>query len=138
MIRPALLVRVLVVDAQPLQRLLAGLLDMASGWEIRCAVTISYFFFCSADGQSRMETVLRLFRVILDVTSPAFVVEDRQWGPNVIDIFHYFFSSMWNDDRVSTHICALSFANTDSVGRNTDCSRNLVPDTPPSSPGGHR
>ena len=47
-----------------------------------------------------METVLRLFRIILDVTSPGFVVEDRQWGPNIIDIFHHFFSSMWTDERV--------------------------------------
>ncbi|KAJ3559109.1 hypothetical protein NM688_g537 [Phlebia brevispora] len=48
---------------------------------------------------SGLETVLRLFRIILDVTSPAFVVEDRQWGPNVIDVFHYFFSSVWDDER---------------------------------------
>lgn len=48
----------------------------------------------------RLQTVSRLFRMILDVTSPAFVVEDRQWQPNVIDIFFYFFSALWTDDRV--------------------------------------
>ena len=35
MIRPALLVRTLVVDTQPLQRLLSKLLDQANSWETR-------------------------------------------------------------------------------------------------------
>lgn len=48
----------------------------------------------------RLQTVLRLFRMILDITSPDFTVEDRQWKPSVIDIFFYFFSALWADDRV--------------------------------------
>ena len=59
-----------------------------------------------------METVLRLFRIILDVTSEAFAVEDRLWAPNVIDIFHYFFSAIWADERVGVfmmqYVCFLT------------------------------
>lgn len=38
--------------------------------------------------------------MIEDATSPAFVVEDRQWRSSVIDIFRYFFAALWEDERV--------------------------------------
>jgi hypothetical protein len=44
--------------------------------------------------------VTRLFRIILDVTSPAFNVEDRQWRSSVIDVFYYYFSAAWADEKV--------------------------------------
>jgi hypothetical protein len=43
--------------------------------------------------------VSRLFRIILDVTSPAFNVEDRQWRSSVIDVFYYYFSAAWADEK---------------------------------------
>lgn len=49
----------------------------------------------------RLRAVTRLFRIILDVTSPAFSVEDRQWQSSIVDIFYYFFSAMWSDERVN-------------------------------------
>jgi hypothetical protein len=45
--------------------------------------------------------VTRLFRIIMDVTSPRFNVEGRQWRPNVVDIFYHYFTCMWADSRVS-------------------------------------
>jgi len=39
--------------------------------------------------------------MITDISSPAFDVEGRQWRPSVIDIFYWFFSSLWNDPNVS-------------------------------------
>lgn len=44
--------------------------------------------------------------MIEDATSPAFIVEDRQWRSSVIDIFRYFFAALWEDERVclSIHI----------------------------------
>ena len=47
-----------------------------------------------------LQAITRLFRIIEDVTSPAFVVEDRQWRSSVIDVFRYFFGALWEDERV--------------------------------------
>jgi hypothetical protein len=44
--------------------------------------------------------VTRLFRIILDVTSPDFHVEGRQWRSSIIDVFYHFFRAMWADERV--------------------------------------
>lgn len=45
--------------------------------------------------------MIRLFRMVLDVTHPAFQVEDRQWRPSVIEIFNCYFSCIWKDPTVS-------------------------------------
>ena len=50
----------------------------------------------------RLLAVTRLFRIILDIISPNFTVEDRQWRSSVNDIFSYFFTAKWSDERVST------------------------------------
>jgi len=47
-----------------------------------------------------LSAVTRLFRIILDVTSPAFNIEDRQWRSSVIDVFYHYFSATWADERV--------------------------------------
>jgi hypothetical protein len=44
--------------------------------------------------------VNRLFRIILDVTSPNFNAEGRQWRPSIIDVFYHYFSAIWADGRV--------------------------------------
>lgn len=49
----------------------------------------------------RLLAVTRLFRIILDIISPSFTVEDRQWRSSVIDIFYYFFTAKWADQSVS-------------------------------------
>ena len=53
-----------------------------------------------SDCQTSLQAVMRLFRVVEDVTSPAFSVEDRQWRASVIDVFRYFFGELWEDERV--------------------------------------
>ncbi|KAI8998560.1 hypothetical protein BD414DRAFT_519687 [Trametes punicea] len=80
-IRTSLLLRILVVDSQPFQALLHSLFVVGGSWE------------------TRLQAVARLFRMIEDATSPSFNVEDRQWRSSLIDIFRYFFSSMWEDER---------------------------------------
>ncbi|KAH9856975.1 hypothetical protein C2E23DRAFT_892456 [Lenzites betulinus] len=80
-IRTGLLLRSLVVDPQPFQYLMRSLFKEGSNWT------------------ARLEAVVRLFRIIEDATSPAFVVEDRQWRSSVIDVFRYFFAALWEDER---------------------------------------
>ncbi|KAH7926319.1 hypothetical protein BV22DRAFT_1063234 [Leucogyrophana mollusca] len=79
-IRTSLLLRVLVVDPQPFQSLLDRQLH-SNSWE------------------SRLAGLTRLFRIVLDVTSPSFHVEGRQWKSSVLDIFYRCFESMWLDEK---------------------------------------
>ncbi|KAI0831397.1 hypothetical protein BC628DRAFT_1312212 [Trametes gibbosa] len=83
-IRTSLLLRSLVVDPQPFQALMQKLFEKGRNWEAR---------------QRSLEAILRLFRIVEDATSPAFVVEDRQWRSSVIDVFRYFFAALWEDER---------------------------------------
>lgn len=99
LIRGALFVRVLVVDSQPFQSLLAVHLNNEN-WEIRYGLYDRGVFYVL--NESRLEAVLRLFRIVSDVTSPTFVVEDRQWGPSVVEVFRRFFSVIWSDKKVCT------------------------------------
>lgn len=39
--------------------------------------------------------------MILDVTSPFFQVEDRQWRSCVIEVFYRYFGALWMDEKVS-------------------------------------
>ncbi|KAI6099878.1 hypothetical protein EDD16DRAFT_1889071 [Pisolithus croceorrhizus] len=41
----------------------------------------------------------RLFRIIMDVKSPAFQVEDCPWKICVLDIFYFFFQLIWLDEK---------------------------------------
>jgi hypothetical protein len=60
-----------------------------------------------------LQAVTRLFRMVLDVTSPAFNIEDRQWRSSVIDVFYHYFRATWADERV----CPLfGFIATDTKG----------------------
>ncbi|KAI0093920.1 hypothetical protein BDY19DRAFT_989447 [Irpex rosettiformis] len=94
LIRTSLLVRVLAIDAQPFQSLLEDLFRGHTDWE------------------SRMQYALRLFRMILDVISPAFNVEDHQWRPSVIEIFHQFFSLIWRDEKEEIRVAADTWSQT--------------------------
>ncbi|GBE81969.1 hypothetical protein SCP_0403450 [Sparassis crispa] len=93
-IRTSLLLRVLVVDPQPFQALLEEWFQVDISWELR------------------LQAILRLFRIILDVTSPAFSVEDRQWRSTVIDVFYYFFSSLWRDPREEVRLAVDTWSQT--------------------------
>ncbi len=48
----------------------------------------------------RLESVARLFRIILDATSPYFAVEDRLWQSSVCEVFKYFLVALWGDEQV--------------------------------------
>ncbi|EKM55576.1 uncharacterized protein PHACADRAFT_256290 [Phanerochaete carnosa HHB-10118-sp] len=91
--RAALFVRVMVVDSQPFLALLLAQLRHED-WEIR------------------LEGILRLFRIVLDVTSTAFVAEGRQWGLSVVDVFYYFFSAMWTDDKEEIRLAVDTWSQT--------------------------
>ncbi|KAI0928528.1 hypothetical protein AcW1_005746 [Taiwanofungus camphoratus] len=92
--RTALLLRVLVVDPQPFETLLHELFQANNHWEVH------------------LQAVSRLFRIILDVTSPAFKVEDRQWKSSVIGVFHSFFSSMWTIEREEVRVAVDTWCQT--------------------------
>ena len=49
----------------------------------------------------RFLAVIRLHRIILDVTNPSFHVEERQWRSSVIEVFYRYFSALWVDDKVT-------------------------------------
>ncbi|CDO71214.1 hypothetical protein BN946_scf184863.g9 [Trametes cinnabarina] len=93
-IRTRLLLRFLVVDSQPFQALLESLFAEDGNW------------------QGRLEAVVRLFRMVEDTTSPSFDVEDRQWRSSVIDIFRYFFSALWDDEREEIRLAADTWVQT--------------------------
>ncbi|KAG1715706.1 hypothetical protein ID866_1469 [Astraeus odoratus] len=80
-VRTSLLLRILVVDVVPFRALLMETFSSSSPWESR---------LCGA---------CRLFRVIMDVKSPAFRIEDRQWRLSVLDVFYFFFQLMWLDPK---------------------------------------
>ena len=96
LIRAALFVRVMAVDQQPLISLLQGCMRH-NDWEIRYVHALSIRKILIV---GRLEAILRLFRITLDITSPAFVVEDRQWASSVTEIFRCFFSTIWTDEKV--------------------------------------
>jgi hypothetical protein len=71
-----------------------------------------------------------LFRVILDVINPSFVVEDRQWQPSATIIFYNYFTALWNDPQVfilldNDCLQSLRFL----TGRSENCGGYLVANT---------
>lgn len=56
----------------------------------------------------RLRTLKQLFRIILDVTNPSFVIGDRQWQSSATTIFYSYFTAMWQDPQVIIHdLCSL-------------------------------
>jgi hypothetical protein len=98
-IRTTFLLRTVVVDSQPLQELLHDWLLPAGHWEFRSVSLISRDFPIELDIR-RLLAVIRLFRIILDVTSPAFNIEGRQWRSSIIEVFYRYFFALWADDKV--------------------------------------
>ncbi|KAH8106968.1 hypothetical protein BXZ70DRAFT_1003857 [Cristinia sonorae] len=92
-IRASFMLRVLVVDTQPFQTLVVDFLE-SEAWE------------------ERLQTAHRLFQIITDITSPAFNIEDRQWRSSVVDIFYYFFSRLWLDEREEVRMAVETWSQT--------------------------
>ncbi|KAJ7452375.1 hypothetical protein B0H11DRAFT_2327847, partial [Mycena galericulata] len=91
-IRTTFLLRAVVVDSQPLQELLHDWLLPSDNWELR------------------LLAVSRLFRIILDVTSPAFDIEGRQWRSSIIEVFYRYFSALWADEKEEIRLVVDTFA----------------------------
>ncbi|KAF9246494.1 hypothetical protein BU15DRAFT_40292 [Melanogaster broomeanus] len=98
-IRTSLLLRVLVVDVLPFRDLLTQIFRLSTNWESRFVHFIALF-------------LTRLFRIIMDVTSPAFQIEGRQWRPCVLDIFYYCFQSIWLDEKEEIRTAIETWAQT--------------------------
>ncbi|KAJ8700118.1 hypothetical protein PTI98_003174 [Pleurotus ostreatus] len=93
-IRPAFLLRTLVVDEEPFQALLDGLYQSSVDWKIR------------------LDSVSRIFRIILETLSASFNVEGRQWRSSVANVFRKFFSAIWSDEKEEVRLEAKSLSRT--------------------------
>jgi hypothetical protein len=82
-VRMRLLLRILVADPGPFHALLQNIYRTGTPWELR------------------IQASTRLFKIILDLPSPAFSLEDRRWRSSISDIFTYYFSAIWSDEAVS-------------------------------------
>ncbi|KAG5220464.1 Protein kinase delta type [Salix suchowensis] len=102
-IRPAFLLRTLVVDEEPFQALLDGLYQSSVDWKIRC--------FRLTEGIS-LDSVSRIFRIILETLSASFNVEGRQWRTSVANVFRKFFSAIWSDEKEEVRLEAKSLSRT--------------------------
>ncbi|KAF7338262.1 hypothetical protein MVEN_02051500 [Mycena venus] len=91
-IRTAFFLRTVVVDSQPLQELLHDWFLPSGPWELR------------------LLAVIRLFRIILDVTSPAFSIEGRQWRSSIIEVFYRYFFALWADEKEEIRLIVDTFA----------------------------
>ncbi|PPQ66076.1 hypothetical protein CVT26_010818 [Gymnopilus dilepis] len=80
-VRINLLLRSLLIDSEHFHNILRSSLDPGS-----------------SPMTERLSSVNRLFRMVADVTNPAFNVEGRQWRSSVSEIFYAFFSALWADD----------------------------------------
>lgn len=99
-VRTNLLLRCLIVDSDPFQDILNSCFNFVTSpsqqrfvlFYVHTTVIFELYF--------RLSSVNRLFRMISDVTSPAFNVEGRQWRSSVIEIFYYYFTALWADPIV--------------------------------------
>ncbi|KAJ7111596.1 hypothetical protein C8R43DRAFT_935944 [Mycena crocata] len=91
-LRTTFLLRTVVVDSQPFQELLHEWLLPSGHWEFR------------------LLAVSRLFRIILDVTSPAFNIEGRQWRSSIIEVFYRYFFALWADEKEEIRLVVDTFA----------------------------
>ncbi|KAF8636667.1 hypothetical protein AX17_003473 [Amanita inopinata Kibby_2008] len=93
-IRASLFSRTIVVDPQPFFEIFNSRLLPSVPWE------------------DRLSAVTRLFRIIQDVTNPAFRVEGRHWRSSVTIVFYFYFRSLWYDDREEIRLSVKTSAST--------------------------
>ncbi|CAA7271679.1 unnamed protein product [Cyclocybe aegerita] len=90
-VRTSLLLRGLLIDSEPFQEILNTNMDPTN-------VPI----------EERLLAINRLFRIVADVTSPAFGVEGRQWRTSVVDIFTSYFCALWADPAEEVRLAVRS------------------------------
>ncbi|KAG1772712.1 hypothetical protein EDD22DRAFT_947279 [Suillus occidentalis] len=70
---------------------------------------------------ARLLALDRLFRMVLDITSPDFEVKDRPWKHSIIDLFYHAFEPLWIDEKeevrtaVNTWLQTLLSAHLDAI-----------------------
>ena len=107
-VRTNLLLRCLIVDSDPFQDILLSCFNYLTSPSQQRFVLLRSGSVILSELYPRLSSVNRLFRMISDVTSPAFNVEGRQWRSSVIEIFYYYFTALWADPMVGR----LSVSNT--------------------------
>ncbi|KAG1753463.1 hypothetical protein EDB19DRAFT_1903124 [Suillus lakei] len=114
-IRTTLFLRILIVDPQSFHEF-ASLMSSAPtvAWDIR------------------LLALDRFFRMVLDITSPEFVVKDRPWKPSVVDLFYHAFEPLWIDEKafrtaVDTWLQTLLSAHLDAIASCWDDAFPLLP-----------
>ena len=99
-VRTNLLLRCLIVDSDPFQDILNSCFNYTTSPSQQRFVLLYVHAAVVSELYPRLSSVNRLFRMISDVTSPAFNVEGRQWRSSVIEIFYYYFTALWADPMV--------------------------------------
>jgi hypothetical protein len=80
-IRITLLLRILIVDPQSFYEFMSLMSRPTAAWDVR------------------LLALDRFFRMVLDITSPDFVVKDRPWKHSVVDLFYHVFEPLWMDEK---------------------------------------
>ncbi|KAL0581716.1 hypothetical protein V5O48_000298 [Marasmius crinis-equi] len=93
-IRFGLLLRIVIVDTQPFREILEASFRQDVDWEIR------------------LSAVTKIFRLILDITSPAQTVEGRQWRSSITDGFYHFFGTLWSDEKQEIRVAVETLCST--------------------------
>ncbi|KAG1878063.1 hypothetical protein DFJ58DRAFT_648717 [Suillus subalutaceus] len=102
-IRTTLFLRILIVDPQSFYEFMSSMSESTVAWDIR------------------LLALDRFFRMVLDITSPDFVVKDRPWKHSVVDLFYYAFEPLWIDEKeevrtaVDTWLQTLLSAHLDAI-----------------------
>ncbi|KAG1782540.1 hypothetical protein EV702DRAFT_387062 [Suillus placidus] len=102
-IRTILFLRILIVDPESFHEFMSLMSGPTVAWDIR------------------LLALDRFFRMVLDITSPDFVVKDRPWKHSVVDIFYHAFEPLWIDEKeevrtaVDTWLQTLLSAHLDAI-----------------------
>ncbi|KAG2078289.1 hypothetical protein BDR04DRAFT_1131999 [Suillus decipiens] len=102
-IRTTLFLRILIVDPQSFYEFMSLMSGPAVAWN------------------TRLLAVDRFFRMVLDITSPDFVIKDRPWKHSVVDLFYHAFEPLWIDEKeevrtaVDTWLQTLLSAHLDAI-----------------------
>ncbi|KAG2054622.1 hypothetical protein BDR06DRAFT_982221 [Suillus hirtellus] len=102
-IRTTLFLRISIVDPQSFYEFMSSMSGPTVTWDIR------------------LLALDRFFRMVLDITSPDFVVKDRLWKHSVVNLFYYAFEPLWIDEKeevrtaVDTWLQTLLSAHLDAI-----------------------
>ncbi|KAG1803828.1 uncharacterized protein HD556DRAFT_1226659 [Suillus plorans] len=102
-IRTTLFLRISIVDPQSFYEFMSSMSGPTVAWDIR------------------LLALDRFFRMVLDITSPDFVVKDRPWKHSVVNLFYHAFEPLWIDEKeevrtaVDTWLQTLLSAHLDAI-----------------------